>query len=243
MIRQLGRASLIRLAFGVLVAVIGVILQHPLAALAVLFVLGLPFTLRYFDQARKRSRARKQELIDYAASLAKQRQFERIAAGTPPVIPLPQAPPQSSAPMPSAQPAPLTPPPSPQAQLQQYDFDFSGAPEAIKTTPEDHLEWQASAPVTPVAVRPRSSPGKKHYFDSDTAFDFTELDPAAENRIDDAKFQESQRIIGARDGYTIVEHLDAAPAQRFALMHNERCVFQGDYAATRAALNAALSAP
>lgn len=236
MFQKLDRASLIRLAFGALVVLIGLILQHPLAALAVLSLFALPLAFRWLRIAHMRKRAREQELIDYASTLAKQRQLERVAAGTPPVLPLPQSP--SLTPEPADRPAPaLTPPPSPQAQLQQYDFDFSDTLAPIKTTPEDQLEWQMSAQKAPISVRPRSNPGKKHYFDSETAVDFAELGKAeaAPEPIT------SQRIIGSRDGYTIVEHLDAEPTQRFALMHEQNCLYQGDYASTRAALNDALS--
>ena len=235
LIRQLGRASLIRLGFGVAIAVIGIILQYPVAALAILLVLGMPFGLRYLDQTRQKRRARQQELIDYAASIAKQRQHERLAAGTPPSIPLPQTLPNSAAIIP-----PQSPPPSPQAQLQQYDFEFSDTPETIKTTPEDHLEWQGSTQAPPPSVRPRSNPAKKHYFDTDTAIDFAAPDAVKNFTLPDPS-EDSQRIVGMRDGYTIIERLDAEPAHRFALMQDQQCLFQGDYAATRAALNAALT--
>lgn len=243
MIQKLGRASLIRLAFGVLVALVGLILQHPLAALAVLLVCALPFAFRFLQQAHETKRARKQALIDFASTLAKQRQFERIAAGTPPPLAAQQSTSMAAqAPLTSepaaAQSTVITPPPSPQAQLQQYDFDFSDTPSAIATTPEDQLEWHAPAQKDPISVRPRSNPQKKHYFDTETAVDFGELsgEPEAVAESSGAK-----RIIGSRDGYTIVEHLDAEATQRFALMHEQDCLFQGDYASTRAALNNALN--
>lgn len=237
MIQKLGRASLIRLAFGVLVALIGLILQHPLAALVVLAVFTLPFAWRWLSQMHHRKVNREQELINYASSIAKQRQFERVTAGTPPAIPLQHMPSAGVAPTSDA---PITePPPSPQAQLQQFDFDFSGTNEVIKTTPDDQLEWQSSAQTVPVAVRPRANPEKKHYFDTETAVNFAELGNSLDTRSQSA--QTNQRIVGSREGYTIVENLDAEVNQRFALMRDQNCLYQGDYAGTRAALSRALA--